>query len=320
MRPLRFALLLAALASPAVADEPDARVAGANALFREGDQLLRAGKAREACEKFAESQKLDPALGTLINLAICHARDGKTGTAWGEYTEALAQAEHRGQAERVEAIKREMVDLKKRLSQVHIVDHANAEKIAVDGRPPLGPEALTAPFPLDPGTHTLEISAAGKISTKRTVTLLPGPATETLRLEPLADAPVAAAPPTPRAASAPPEGERVPKRTLGLVVGGVGLVAVGVGTYFGIAAIGKKGDADKGCNGFPCTRDGLDASDAAHTDATISTVCFGVGLAAIAVGSFLFFTAKPAHGKNARLHVAPSFGRGGGALEASGAW
>src|SRR5262252_3647063 len=107
----RTALVLAAalaLAPRARADEKSARVAGADALFKEGEQLFSAGKVDEACRKFEASQNLDPALGTLINVAVCHAREGKTASAWAEFHDALAQAKRRGQAARVEAIEREL--------------------------------------------------------------------------------------------------------------------------------------------------------------------------------------------------------------------
>ena len=42
----------------------------AEGLFREARDLMDAGKVVEACGKFAESYRLDRALGTLINLAV----------------------------------------------------------------------------------------------------------------------------------------------------------------------------------------------------------------------------------------------------------
>ena len=49
----------------------------AESLFREGKRLSGEHKFAEACPKFAESYKLDPGLGTLLNLAICHEVGGQ---------------------------------------------------------------------------------------------------------------------------------------------------------------------------------------------------------------------------------------------------
>src|SRR6478735_9605838 len=48
--------------------------AKAEALFDEGRRLLAAARFAEACPKFAESQRLDSALGTLLNLGDCYEK------------------------------------------------------------------------------------------------------------------------------------------------------------------------------------------------------------------------------------------------------
>src|SRR5438445_10663209 len=71
----------------------------AEALFQEGRKLVEQKHFSEACPKFAESQRLDPGIGTLLNLAACHELEGKTATSWSEFTQALGQAEHEARAD-----------------------------------------------------------------------------------------------------------------------------------------------------------------------------------------------------------------------------
>jgi hypothetical protein len=48
----------------------------AEALFRAGRDALKRGAWAAACSKLAESQTLDPAAGTALNLAVCQEKLG----------------------------------------------------------------------------------------------------------------------------------------------------------------------------------------------------------------------------------------------------
>src|SRR5262245_28993804 len=81
-------LLGVAAAAPASAQPAGAQ---AEALFRQGRELLAAGKVAEACTAFEESQKVDPAVTTLLNLASCREMNSQLATAWGLFIEAERQ-------------------------------------------------------------------------------------------------------------------------------------------------------------------------------------------------------------------------------------
>ena len=67
--------------------------AAAQALFDEARSLMNAGKFAEACPKFAESERLDPGAGTLLNLANCYEKGGQTASAWVTFKDAAAAAD-----------------------------------------------------------------------------------------------------------------------------------------------------------------------------------------------------------------------------------
>src|SRR5690606_11378411 len=94
--------LAACLLLPRVASaQPSANEkAAAEALFRQGTELSAEERFREACVKFEGSQRLDPALGTMLHLAECYDRIGKTASAWAMFTEAAAIARSTNQPER----------------------------------------------------------------------------------------------------------------------------------------------------------------------------------------------------------------------------
>ena len=69
------------------ANTPQAR---AEALFDEGVTLLDAKSFAAACARFEESQKLDPAPGTLFNLATCEEGQAHFGTAARRWREGAA--------------------------------------------------------------------------------------------------------------------------------------------------------------------------------------------------------------------------------------
>ena len=92
--------LLLAFAPAARAETSTQNRAAAEVLFNEAGQLFRQGKYEAACQKLASSEKLDPAVGTQLNLARCYEKIGKTASAWIAFVDAAATAKSAGQAER----------------------------------------------------------------------------------------------------------------------------------------------------------------------------------------------------------------------------
>jgi len=73
------------------------------------------------------------------------------------------------------------------------------------------------------------------------------------------------------------------------------VVGVGIGAVFGLGASSKWSDAKSNCTAYPygCSQDALDAKSSAQSKASVATVAFIVGGAAIAGAAVLWFTAGP---------------------------
>jgi hypothetical protein len=139
----------------------------AEALFRDGRELLARRDYAHACPKLAESYRLDPATGTLLALALCHEGQGKLASAWGEYVDAASRSRAERRSDRESAARARAADLEAKYSTLTIV---LAEGAALPGleirRNGLAVAAVWfgTPIPVDGGTVTVEASAPGHSS------------------------------------------------------------------------------------------------------------------------------------------------------------
>src|SRR5690242_3895979 len=103
---------------PAAAEVTAGQRATAEALFQQAVELMEQKKFSEACEQFAASQALDPALGTSLYLADCYEQTGKTASAWALFQEAADVARRAQQIDREQIANERAASLKGRLSKL----------------------------------------------------------------------------------------------------------------------------------------------------------------------------------------------------------
>lgn len=292
----------AASAAPPVADPVAADKGMAEALFRAAKDLQAEGKLAEACAKYAESHRLDPKPGTILNLATCHDLEGRTASAWADYAEAATFAARAHQTDREKLARSKVEELGKRLSYVTLrFPDVKDLVVLLDGKALTTASAGTR-VPIDPGEHDLDARAPGKTPWTTRVKIDPGPSERTVVVPVLTDesSPAIAGPPpsapapasSPDAASSSRDGGT--QRASGWVALGVGVAAVGAGTFFGIRTLSDKSTVDEHCVGSHCDEAGLRANDAAKDSATLSTIAFVVGGAALAAGIVLLVTSASA--------------------------
>lgn len=257
----------------------------AEALFREGRELMAAGDFAEACPKFAESQRLDPGGGTLLNLAVCHEKQGKLATAWAEFQEALTQARSDAREDRVVLAQERIQVLEPQLARVTVSVEASSIEglsVTVNGTP-LGAPAWGVPMPVDAGDVRVLASAKGREPFEKLVSIADGEEIE-VTVPMLTEAESAS-----DQAEKGVRGSSERSNTSAYVFGGVGLAALGVGSYFGIRALQEHGRAeDSGCDSQCTTRAGRRAEENAVFNGWLSTVGIGAGLAAVGVAWYLY--------------------------------
>jgi serine/threonine-protein kinase len=284
----------------------------AEALFQEGRKLVEQKRYAEACPKFAESQKLDPGIGTLLNLAACHELEGKTATAWTEFTQAVGMAERESRADAQEFAKSHLAALTPMLAKVVIAVPSESElpglEVKLD-RLALGKPAWGVAAPIDPGNHVVGASAAGRKAWTTQIVFAPGEqkivSVPLLEADAAAEARVASEPSrdvraatqnepsTALAPSVPAESTRAgqTQRMAGLVVGSAGIVAAGAGIVWGLSAKSIYDDSSAFCDANGCDPPGLDLRSRAVARGHVATALFALGTAAAVGGAVLWLTA-----------------------------
>src|SRR4029079_16823967 len=122
------------------------------ALFDQGVKLMGEKKYAEACPKFEESQKLDPGLGTQLNLASCYASMGRTATAWSLYLEVAGEAKNQNRADKEKKARDAAKALEPKLSKliVEVSGPVDGLEVKRNGQV-VGQATWGTPIPVDPG-------------------------------------------------------------------------------------------------------------------------------------------------------------------------
>ncbi len=270
----------------------------AEALFQEGRALLEQHRFEAACPKLAESNRLDPATGTLIALAACHEQEGKLASAWSEFTDAQGRAQQEGRKDREELARDHAAALKPRLSTLTLevgpsVLGVEGLEIRRDGVA-LGRGVWNSALPIDGGTHAVDVTAPGREPLKLSVVVQKEGDAARLSIPELAPLPpnTAASGPAPSAPATANKG-LTSLQWAGVATAGVGVVSLGVGGVFLASALGKKSDSKSDCTGNVCGSAGLADRDAAVKRGNLASI-FGLAGGALAItGVTLFVVGRP---------------------------
>jgi serine/threonine-protein kinase len=139
--------------------------AAAEALFDQGVRLMKQNSFADACSKLEESDRIDPAVGTLLYLGECYERAGKTASAWATFREAASLATNSNQADRARVAAARAQDLEPKLSRLSV--EVAPEVAAIPGvvvkrgSQRIEPSLYGTQLPVDPGEYKIEVTAPG---------------------------------------------------------------------------------------------------------------------------------------------------------------
>jgi hypothetical protein len=287
-RVLAVGVALVVFASAARVEAQEANdKAAADVLFEQGRALLAEGKTEEACPKLAESLRLDPGIGTMLFLAECWQRAGKTASAWAQFREAEDTARKSGDA-REKIAHDHVARLAPTLSMlsIRVPNPAPGTVVERDGHR-VGDALWGTDVPIDPGPHTIRASAPGYKAWDGTVTVGANADHAVMIVPALVKAPVVA-------------GERHEivvthgwQRILGGGLAVLGVTGLAIGTAYGLSAVAKNNRAVRDyCTGSACSQEGLDLTSTSRSDANVATIGIVAGTVLLVGGVVLFLTAS----------------------------
>ena len=301
-----------------------AQSAEAEVLFRDGRKLIKAGQVAPGCDKLAASERLEPSIGTLLNLGDCREKLGKYASSWAAFRKAEAMAKRAGnEQKRMLEARNRANKLEPQLANLVIQVDLQLDGLIVkrDGLA-LEPAAWNTAVPVDPGSYAIIVEAPGHKPWRTEVTVLHK--SRRIVVVPTLERVVVAAPPVEPAVTAAPVMIRRPaprraltmrteressftgERKLGLVLGLLGGGAIGTGVYFGMQAKDLQRDSDALCPLVMCADpEGLRLNNRAQNAATRANIFYVAGGVAVASAVVLFIVGGPEE----RTVVTPTAGR-----------
>jgi hypothetical protein len=294
----------------------------AEEAFQRGRTLLAEKRYPEACKSFEESQREDPASGTLLALAYCQELSGQLASAYTNYRAAAELAQREGHRERQTAATDQSRAIQERVSVLTILVPPTLAgvpglQVKLDGAD-IAPAAFGTPIPVNGGTYRVE-AAIGNVTWSTTVAVQSERDRKTLVVElsaPSGAQPAVPAQPSPKQSTGPArkddaEGSRVLEHVgLATAIGGLATLAVGFG--FGLVAISKDAasNRDGHCDARGCDETGFELQNEALDAAHVSTWCVVAGSVLTLGGGALYFGAKAPSSK-ATSQIRTSVGPGG---------
>lgn len=267
----------------------------ATELYELGLDALDADNAAAALTHFQQS--LDT-----VNSPNCRMMVGRALVKLGKFPEAyrvlsksvqdakiLAQTQKKYK-KTIESGQRELDEIKDKVAYVTI---QSGERVVLDGQP-LSPADWEVPIAVAQGTVRAEVTHVNGNKEDRVLTLKAGERS-TLSLAPQAVTSVAAPVVQSSQAGAPCDSPRpgpksIDRRTVGYIIGSVGLVGVGAFVGFGIVGASSYGNTKASCVAQNCPESSVNQQGDKSLLQGIGFAGLGVGVLGLAAGTWLILT------------------------------
>jgi hypothetical protein len=310
-----------ALATPRVpADEPEDEV-----LIRQGLELRRERRDVEALTLFQHAFAMRESPRARAQIALAEQSLGQWVAAESDLIVALAADDDAWIARNREALQQALGFVSTHLGWLLVSCNVQGARVSVNGAS-VGTAPMTAPVRVASGTALVRVAADGYSTVERPIRIEPNEHTQEFEVlvpaNPTDHAPAAVCVPTPPAvstgapATAQPSSTRAfPWLALGAsAASGAGLV---VGSIFGVEVLTDKAARDQHCANGRCDAAGLGYDARARDAATISTVGFAWGAAALVASAWLFWRTGRA---NRVVGLVPAAATSSAGVVAVGVW
>jgi hypothetical protein len=294
-RPILILVCCLLFSSEVSAEQRDPVVA--EQLFKQGRVALERRDYVNACKRFQESDRLDPAVGTLMNWATCEQRLGKIATAWQLWREAVDRLDRRD--DRAPFARKQLQALEPRLPQLTLKPGfpPSTPVVVLRDGVRLTESALNVPLPIDPGSHVILVRKSGHADQRyrvdiaererRTLTIQVG-----LR--------------APQVASTEPEQDTT-ALTWGYVLTGIGMASIGGAVVTHVMLEEKEDVVAANCPNKVCNHQGFAAVQDSRSLTILSRALWVAGGTALGGGVVLLLvgTGSPDREEGVGLAVSP---------------
>jgi len=319
IRVVTLALCLPFVPERALGQGAPDTASAAQAAFDLARAFAQAGDYTDACPKFEESERLAHGTGTLLNLADCYDKVGRTASAWLTFLRARDSARQDGQTdrERLATLRASLLEARVTRLVVHVSDPPSEGLHVFRDATELAPSDYDRALPVDPARYTMRAERSGRSWSDIVSATQPGATVEVTvpaldldtpppvaRPSPVSPAPAAtpvseAPAPMPSPVATPPaagdhaEPTGNSQKTWGWVASGVGVAGFAVSGVFSALAVSKNKDSESHCRTTRyCTAQGLSERNDARSDGNVATAAFVVGAVGLGTGLVLLLTAS----------------------------